>query len=64
MLFRSVDKLAERIASPFVRIDFYVINGHPYFGEITFFPAGGHGAFRPDEWNRRLGEMIDLSALL
>lgn len=26
---------------PFVRIDFYIINGSPIFGEMTFTPSGG-----------------------
>ena len=26
---------------PFVRCDFYVVNGKLYFGELTFTPAGG-----------------------
>lgn len=26
---------------PFVRVDFYVVNGKLYFGELTFTPAGG-----------------------
>ncbi len=60
MILNLVDKLAEKIASPFVRIDFYVINCHPYFGEITFFPASGIGVFKPQEWNLKLGEMIKL----
>lgn len=46
---------------PFARIDFYEINGRAYFGEITFFPAGGFGFFRPDEWNRKLGDMININ---
>lgn len=45
---------------PFVRIDFYNINGNIYFGEMTFFPAGGFGIFTPDTWNYKLGEMITL----
>lgn len=60
MILKFVDKLAGRIASPFVRIDFYVINGHPFFGEITFFPNGGYGMLKPKEWNWRMGEMIEL----
>lgn len=60
IILNLVDKLAEKIASPFVRIDFYVINSHPYFGEITFFPASGIGVFKPQEWNLKLGEMIKL----
>lgn len=48
---------------PFARIDFYDINGKAYFGEITFFPASGFGVFHPDEWNEKLGRMIDLSTV-
>lgn len=35
--------LAEKLAKdiPFVRIDFYNVDGKIYFGEITFYPAGG-----------------------
>lgn len=35
--------LAEKLAKdiPFVRIDFYNVDGRIYFGEITFYPAGG-----------------------
>lgn len=35
--------LAEKLAQgiPFVRIDFYNVDGHIYFGEFTFYPAGG-----------------------
>lgn len=49
-------KLSKDIS--FSRIDFYEINHHPYFGEITFYPASGLGCFRPGEWNERMGEMI------
>ena len=45
---------------PFARIDLYVINDKEYFGEITFYPAGGFGTFTPDEWNRWLGDWIEL----
>ena len=35
--------LAEKLAKdiPFVRIDFYNVDGKIFFGEITFYPAGG-----------------------
>ena len=54
------DKLAISINIPFVRIDLYNINGNIYFGEITFFPASGIGQFKPDKWDRILGNMINL----
>lgn len=45
---------------PFCRIDLYSVNGRCYFGEVTFFPNGGFGSFRPEEWNERLAELIHL----
>lgn len=51
-------KLADNI--PFVRIDFYNINGKIYFSEITFFPTSGLGGFSPEEWDLKFGRMINL----
>ena len=45
---------------PFLRVDFYDINGHVYFGELTFFPASGLEKFEPEEWDERLGSWIKL----
>lgn len=54
--------LAEILAKniPFVRIDFYDINGKIYFGEITLFPAGGFGKIIPEEYDLKLGSLIRL----
>ena len=60
-MLRIADTLATKIDSPFVRIDLYVINGHVYFGENTFFPNSGFGKFQPEAWNLKMGEMIDLT---
>ena len=62
---RSYNKMKQmaRVLSkdlPFSRIDFYEINGNPYFGEITFYPACGFGEFRPNEWNTTIGEWVHL----
>ena len=38
-MFDIAGKLSNGI--PFLRVDLYCINGHPYFGETTFFPASG-----------------------
>ena len=32
---------------PFVRVDFYIVSGYIYFGEMTFFPASGFSPFVP-----------------
>lgn len=44
----------------FLRVDFYEINGHVYFGELTFFPTSGYGGFDPIEWDFKFGEMLHL----
>ena len=59
-MLHIADTLANDIKSPFVRVDLYYIRERIYFGEITFFPYGGNGTFRPSEWNLTLGKMIDL----
>jgi len=46
---------------PFARIDWYEIDGHPYFGEITLYPGNGVEEFNPDEWDYKLGSWLDLS---
>lgn len=60
--FDKMKDAAERLSEgiPFVRVDFYEVQGKMYFGEITFYPASGFCAFEPKEWNFKLGEMIDL----
>ena len=45
---------------PHVRIDFYEINGHPYFGEFTFYHHGGTIPFKTKEWDLILGTWINL----
>lgn len=45
----------------FIRVDLYEINGKVYFGELTFYSASGFEELEPEEWNRKMGDMIDLS---
>lgn len=45
---------------PFVRVDWYIVNSHLFFGEMTFFDASGFDEFEPEEWNLRFGEMLAL----
>ena len=56
-------ELAEVLSEgiPFIRVDFYEINNHIYFGELTFFPASGFEKFTPEEWDYKLGEWISLA---
>ncbi|WP_287211500.1 ATP-grasp fold amidoligase family protein [Muribaculum sp.] len=54
-------ELAGRISQgePHVRVDFYNVDGHIYFGEITYFSFSGYFHFTP-EGNRILGSHISL----
>lgn len=45
---------------PHVRVDFYVINNKIYFGELTFYHCGGMAKITPEEWDYRLGDMLQL----
>lgn len=45
---------------PFVRVDFYEIEGRPYFGELTLFPGCGYEEFIPESWDYTLGNWINL----
>ncbi len=55
-------KMAETLAEgfPFIRVDFYNIEGRIYFGEMTFFPNGGFEGFVPKEWDEKLGSWLTL----
>ena len=55
-------QLAEKLSKGFpeLRVDFYEVDGHPYFGEFTFFDSGGNGPFHPEIWDEILGSWIDL----
>lgn len=60
--YEQMKQLAEKLSKgiPHVRIDFYEVNGQPYFGEFTFFHLGGTGNFKPDGWNKTFGDWITL----
>ena len=48
---------------PFVRIDFYNLDGRIYVGEMTFTP-GLFLRLEPKEWDFKLGEMLDLTEVM
>ena len=56
-------ELAEKLSKdiPFVRVDFYSIKGKIYFGEMTFYPGSGLEEFTPQEWDKKLGDWLELS---
>ncbi len=62
ILFDEMKKIAENLCKPFqfVRVDLYQANGKVYFGELTFFPAGGAPDFVPDQYDEIVGDMWEL----
>lgn len=52
--------IAEKLSRglKFLRVDLYNVNGRIYFGELTFYPAGGLGEFTPKEWDYILGSWV------
>ena len=62
---RRLDKMIELAKDlsapfPFVRVDLYQSGGCIYFGEFTFFPCSGMPDFIPSDYDRIVGEMLDL----
>ena len=55
-------QLAETLSAqiPFLRADFYDIDGKVYFGELMFYPASGFGMFTSIEADNLLGDWIKL----
>lgn len=55
-------ELAEKLSAglPFLRVDFYYINGKIYAGELTFYPASGLTPFTDMEWDRIMGGWLKL----
>lgn len=55
-------EIASRLSSyfPFVRVDLYEVNGHVYFGELTFTPTGGRGKAYNPYCNNLMGDLLKL----
>lgn len=48
---------------PFLRVDFYIVKGKLYIGELTFFPGAGMEKMEPAEWDVKMGKMLNLPNL-
>ena len=57
--------IAETLAVdfPFVRIDFYEVNGGIIFGEFTFYPKSGLPDFIPEEFDLIIGNYLSIENL-
>lgn len=55
--------LAEKLSEnePFLRVDFYNVNGKIYFGELTFYPASGMLPWTTKEADKTIGNILKLN---
>lgn len=60
--FEGMKKLAAQLSRGLthVRVDFYEVNGHIYFGELTFYHWSGFKNFNPSEWDLIFGSWMKL----
>lgn len=60
--YEEMISIARDLCNPFqyVRVDLYQVSGKIYFGELTFFPAGGAADFIPKIYDQIVGEMWEL----
>ena len=61
--FEKMKEFAQILAEGTVhlRVDFYEVDGHLYFGELTFYQDSGFADIKPEEWNDILGDWIDIT---
>lgn len=59
---KQMYKIAEQLSTPFpfVRVDFYEIDGKIVFGELTFFPTGGFTKGFTRECLMKMGDILKL----
>ncbi len=60
--FEKMKELARILSAgiPFVRVDFFYVQGHIYFGEYTFYDWAGMKPFTDKQWEQTLGEWLQL----
>lgn len=65
-VYPEIIRLAEILAQPFpyIRVDFYDVQGKIYVGELTFYSGGGFSSVQPKDWDYRLGEELDISSAM
>lgn len=58
--FEKMKELATTLSDglPFVRVDFFNVNGKVYFGECTFYDWAGFRPFTDNKWDLRLGKLL------
>lgn len=57
-MIRIAEALSDK--EPFLRVNLYNIQGKIYFGELTFFPAGGLGLWTDSSVDELIGNYLEL----
>jgi hypothetical protein len=59
--FDEMIELAAKLAKPFpfVRVDFFNVGERIIFSELTFYPNGGVHELHPQEYNRKIGDLLE-----
>lgn len=62
---QEIIKLAETLSKGYyqMRVDFYLVDGKPFFGEITLYDFNGLVDIVPEQYNEIVGQQIKLSTL-
>lgn len=62
--FDKMIEFAEKLSKdiPFIRVDFYEVNGQLYIGELTFYPGSGYEEFTPESYDYLLGSWLEIPA--
>ncbi len=60
--YKRLIEISEKLSAefPFVRVDFLVNESKFYLGELTFYSGGGFSHINPGQWNKELGDMLEL----
>ncbi len=60
--FEEMVQLSAKLSNgfPFARVDFYYVNNQIYFGEMTFYPGDGRQDFKPQQYNKFVGDFLTL----
>ena len=64
--FGELVDIVKKLAAPFqfVRVDFYIVNGRPCFGELTFTDGAGSDPFYPLSFDLEMAEKIRLGPVV
>lgn len=62
-LLPAARKLAQSVDTPYLRTDFYWLQGHLLFSELTFFDSSGFKAFTPEGADLWLGKLLRLDPM-